>query len=156
LTLPDKTPELQVARMPGMQDMVFDIAMESAARVDLLARAAFVWVRQQSMEQRFLGSQISIAEESELAAGFLAGVRSSLGIGDSESILVAYSYALMRGERSSAVNSARDLVSRSPGLSASCSGYLHGINAARRILAEGPVTGKPNWQTHVPANNTTN
>ena len=139
-----------------MQELVYEIAMESASRVDLLARAAFTWVRQQSMEQRFLGSPISVAEETELAAGFLAGVRSSLHIGDGESILVAYSYALMRGERSSAVESAVDLVSRSPGLAASCSGYLHGINAARQVLAESPIADKENWHTRMPASTTTN
>jgi hypothetical protein len=156
LTLPDKTPVLQVARMPAMQDRVLEIATDSVSRVDLLARAAFTWVRQQSMEQRFLGSPISMAEETELAAGFLAGLRSSLDIGDNESVLVAYSYALMRGERSGAVNSARDLISRSPGLAASCSGFLHGINAARKVLAEGPIPTQTTWQFSIKASSSTN
>ena len=104
--------------------------------IDMMARAAFTWVRQQAMEQRFLGLPVTAAEESELAAGFLAGLKARLGLCDSESTLVAYVYALMRGERTGAAASARDLLAREPGASVSCAGYLHGLAAARNVLGE--------------------
>jgi hypothetical protein len=104
--------------------------------IDSMARAVFTWVRQQSMEQRFLGVPVSEAEQSELAAGFIAGLRARLGLADSESILVAYVFALMRGERSAAANIAQNLLNREPGAAVSCAGYLHGLSAARRILGE--------------------
>jgi hypothetical protein len=126
-----------------MQSKDLDGASQALKDVELLARAAFTWVRQQAMEQRFLGLPVTVAEEAELAAGFLAGIRSSLGRADSESILVAYSYVLMRGERASAVQSARELVSRSPGVAASCSGFLHGLSAARSILTESHASHIP-------------
>ena len=104
--------------------------------IDSMARAVFTWVRQQAMEQRFLGVPVSEAEQLELAAGFIAGLRARLGLADSESILVAYVFALMRGERSAAANIAQNLLNREPGAAVSCSGYLHGMSAARRILGE--------------------
>jgi len=104
--------------------------------IDSMARAVFTWVRQQSMEQRFLGVPVSEAEQLELAAGFIAGLRARLGLADSESILVAYVFALMRGERSAAANIAQNLLNREPGAAVSCAGYLHGLSAARRILGE--------------------
>ena len=104
--------------------------------IDSMARAVFTWVRQQSMEQRFLGVPVTEAEQLELAAGFIAGLRARLGLADSESILVAYEYALMRGERSAAANIAKNLLNREPGAAVSCAGYLHGLSAARRILGE--------------------
>jgi hypothetical protein len=104
--------------------------------IDSMARAVFTWVRQQTMEQRFLGVPVSEAEQLELAAGFIAGLRARLGLADSESILVAYVFALMRGERSAAANIAQNLLNREPGAAVSCAGYLHGLSAARRILGE--------------------
>lgn len=104
--------------------------------IDSMACAIFTWVRQQCMEQRFLGVPVTDAEQSELAAGFLAGLRARLGLADSESTLVAYVYTLMRGERSGATDAARDLLAREPGTAVSCAGYLHGLEAARRILGE--------------------
>jgi hypothetical protein len=50
--------------------------------------------------------------------------------------LVAYVYALMRGERSGATAAARDLLAREPGAAISCAGYLHGLAAARQVLGE--------------------
>ena len=104
--------------------------------MDTMARAAFTWVRQQAMEQRFLGLPVSAAEECELAAGFLAGLKARLKLSDSESILVAYIYVLMRGERSGAAKTARELLAREPGAAVSCAGYLHGLAAARNVLGE--------------------
>ena len=135
LTLADQTLNPHGRRMPAMQDADTNPTEARLRDVDLLARAAFTWVRQQAMEQRFLGSPLSNIDESELAAGFLAGLRSSLSIGDTESSLVAYAYTLMRGERAGALAAARDLVGRAPGVGASCSGFLHGIDAARRLVA---------------------
>jgi hypothetical protein len=113
-----------------------DSSDHSVQSIDSMARAVFTWVRQQAMEQRFLGIPITEAEQLELAAGFLAGMRARLGLGDSESTLVAYVYSLMRGERSGATNSARILLSREPGVAVSCAGYLHGLNAARQLMCE--------------------
>ena len=45
---------------------------------------------------------------SDLASRFLAGLQARLGLGDSESSLVAYSYTLMRGDRQDAAAAARD------------------------------------------------
>lgn len=104
--------------------------------IDRMARAAYTWVRQQAMEQRFLGLPVNAAEECELAAGFLAGLKARLGLCDSESTLVAYVYVLMRGERSGAAAAAQDLLARAPGAAISCAGYLHGLAAARRVLGE--------------------
>ena len=80
--------------------------------IDSMARAVFTWVRQQAMEQRFLGVPVSEAEQLELAAGFLAGLRARLGLCDSETTIVAYVYALMRGDRVEAANAAEQLISR--------------------------------------------
>jgi len=71
-----------------------------------------------------------------LAAGFLAGLQARLDLDETESVLVAYVYMLMRGERNGAAKTARDLISRQPGVSASCAGYLHGLNAARMMMIE--------------------
>ena len=111
--------------------------------IDSMARAVFTWVRQQSMEQRFLGVPVSEAEQLELAAGFIAGLRARLGLADSESTLVAYVFALMRGERSAAASIAQNLLNREPGAAVSCAGYLHGLSAARRILGEQHQVGEP-------------
>mgnify|MGYP003573372553 CR=1 FL=1 len=104
--------------------------------IDSIARAAYIWVRQQSFDQRFIGKPVSSAEETALAAGFLAGLRSRLQLGDSESALVAYVYALMIGQRYGAAQTADDLVRREPGSFASCAGYLEGLKAARKIMDE--------------------
>ena len=119
-----------------MKDQPSDQHHNRIRDIDMMARAAFTWVRQQAMEQRFLGLPVTAAEESELAAGFLAGLKARLGLCDSESTLVAYVYALMRGERTGAAASARDLLAREPGASVSCAGYLHGLAAARNVLGE--------------------
>ena len=108
--------------------------------IDSMARAVFTWVRQQAMEQRFLGVPVSETEQLELAAGFLAGLRARLGLCDTETTIVAYVYALMRGDRAEAANAAEQLISREPGMNVSCAGYLHGLDAARRLLTEQPVT----------------
>ena len=104
--------------------------------IDMMARAAFTWVRQQAMEQRFLGLPVTADEECELAAGFLAGLKARLGLCDSESTLVAYVYTLMRGERTNAADSARNLLAREHNATISCAGYLHGLAAARNVLGE--------------------
>lgn len=104
--------------------------------IDAMARAVFIWVRQQVMEQRFLGVPVTDTEQSRLAAGFLAGLQARLSLGDTESSLVAYGYALMRGERNEATRSVRQLLARDPAVSISCAGYLHGLEAARRLFAE--------------------
>ena len=93
-------------------------------------------VRQQAMEQRFLGLPMTAAEESRMAAGFLAGLKAGLGLCDAESSLVAYVYTLMRGERKGAAKSARQLLDAVPGETFSCSGYLDGLEAARNALGD--------------------
>jgi len=117
-------------------DQQHDHHHDRISDIDMMARAAFTWVRQQAMEQRFLGLPVSAAEECELAAGFLAGLKARLGLGDSESALVAYVYALMRGERAGAAKTARELLAREPAAAMSCAGYLHGLAAARNVLGE--------------------
>ena len=109
--------------------------------IDSMARAAYLWVRQQSFEQRFTGMPVNPAEETALAAGFLAGMRSRLDLGDSESTLVAYVYALMVGQQTTATQTAEVLVKSDPGTFASCAGYLEGLRAARLILREGADHG---------------
>ncbi len=104
--------------------------------IDLMARAAYTWVRQQIFEQRFIGVPVSATEASDLAAGFMAGLQARMRLEDRESSLLAYVYTLMTGERSGAISAARDLVSREVGALASCSGYLYGLSAARKILNE--------------------
>jgi hypothetical protein len=106
--------------------------------IDSMARAAYLWVRQQSFEQRFIGMPTNLAEETALAAGFLAGLRSRLNLGDSESTLVAYVYALMIGQQAGATLTAANLVNREAGSFASCTGYLEGLKAAREILGDRP------------------
>jgi hypothetical protein len=119
---------------------MLDLDQESTDRfirdIDSMARAAYVWVRQQSFEQRFIGIYVSSAEETALAAGFLAGLRSRLRLGDSESTLVAYVYTVMVGQQAGAPRVAEALVNREPGSFASCAGYLEGLRAARQILGE--------------------
>jgi hypothetical protein len=105
--------------------------------IDSMARAAYVWVRQQTFEQRFIGMPVSPIEESALAAGFLAGLKSRLQLGDSESTLVAYIYVLMSGERGGATQSAAELIQRAPDSFVSCAGYRSGLAAAREIVGEG-------------------
>jgi hypothetical protein len=40
--------------------------------IDLMARAVFTWVRQESMDNRFRGISVSADEQCALAAGFIA------------------------------------------------------------------------------------
>jgi hypothetical protein len=120
----------------------FDSTDTCVRDIDSMARAVFTWVRQQAMEQRFLGIPITDSEQLELAAGFLAGMRARLGLGDSESSLVAYVYSLMRGDRAGALNAARFLLSRELGATVSCAGYLHGLDAARQLMNEQHVSDK--------------
>ena len=105
--------------------------------IDSMARAAYIWVRQQSFEQRFIGLPVSPVEESALAAGFLAGLKSRLQLGDSESALVAYVYVLMSGEQAGAPQTAEELIQGEPAAVASCTGYLRGVTAAREFMGEG-------------------
>lgn len=119
-----------------MQELDQDATDIVIRDIDLMARAAYTWVRQQIFEQRFIGLPVSAAEASDLAAGFLAGLQARMRLEDRESTLLAYVYALMAGERSGAISAARDLVSREAGALASCSGYLYGLSAARKILNE--------------------
>jgi hypothetical protein len=135
-----------------MQDQARDPHQERIRDIDMMARAAFTWVRQQAMEQRFLGLPVNAVEESELAAGFLAGLKARLGLCDSESTLVAYAYALMRGERSGATAAARDLLAREPGAAISCAGYLHGLAAARHVLGEQHRAAATNEVSQPPEN----
>jgi len=114
--------------------------------IDAMGRAVFTWVRQQVMEQRFLGVRVTDAEQCQLAAGFLAGLRARLSLGDTESTLVAYAYALMRGERHEAARSVRELMARDAAASMSCSGYLQGLQAARRLFAEPGGAAQPEAQ----------
>jgi hypothetical protein len=105
--------------------------------IDLMARAVFTWVRQESMDNRFRGISVSADEQCALAAGFIAGLRSRIGLGDSEAALLAYVYALMIGERAAAAALVRKLLAEQEGDTIfSCSGYLHGLNAARTLLCE--------------------
>ena len=104
--------------------------------IDLMARAAYTWVRQQTFEQRFIGLPVSAAQESDLAAGFLAGLTARLQLDKSELIQLAYVYALMTGERSGAIRTARKLIDSERAASASCSAYLVGLKAARDLFFE--------------------
>jgi hypothetical protein len=153
LTALDKTLVKSKRRMPGMQDQASDNHQQRIRDIDMMARAAFTWVHQQAMEQRFLGLPVNPAEESELAAGFLAGLKARLGLCDSESNLVAYVYALMRGERSGAATAARNLLAREPGAAVSCAGYLHGLAAARQVLGEQHRAAGANKVSQPPENN---
>jgi len=118
--------------MPVMDKDSADSLMDD---IDAMARATYTWVRQQAFEQRFIGLPISAADESDLAAGFLAGLTVRLRLAHTESVLVAYAYALMRGERQQAVSVAQELLSKGGGFVASRSGYTHGLNAARELLS---------------------
>ena len=104
--------------------------------IDAMARAVYLWVRQQCFQQRFLGSPVSQAEKTNLAAGFIAGLRARLGLPDRESALLAYVYALMAGEDAAARRTARLLVDQESAVMASCSGYLHGLEAAHALCSE--------------------
>lgn len=105
--------------------------------VDLMARAVFTWVRQEVMERRFRGVSISTDEQCALAAGFIAGLRTRIGLGDAEAALLAYVYALMTGERAGAAALVGKLLAQKEGVGEfSCSGYLHGLQAARTLLCE--------------------
>lgn len=104
--------------------------------IDSLARVVFTWVRQQAMERRFLGIPASEAEQCELAAGFLAGLRARFALGESEATLVAYVYGLMRGERANATDAVGSLLNKDAALGLSCVGYAKGLKAARAILGE--------------------
>jgi len=110
---------------------------EPVRAIDLLARAVFTWVRQEAMDHRFRGISVSADEQCALAAGFIAGLRSRIGLGDPEAALLAYVYALMTGERSGAVALATKLLAQQERDGKfSCSGYLHGLQTARALLAE--------------------
>ncbi len=102
--------------------------------IDVMARTTYTWVRQQTFEQRFLGLPVSASEEADLAAGFLAGLRVRLMLADADSILLAYVYALMAGESQGATTLAHELMNKGGGAKATCSGYSHGLNAARELL----------------------
>jgi hypothetical protein len=102
--------------------------------IDSMARAAYAWVRQQTFEQRFIGLPVSDAEESDLAAGFLAGLKLRLTLHDTDSMLLAYVYVLMTGQRAGALDKAQSLLNRKSVALASASGYLHGLRAARDLL----------------------
>lgn len=102
--------------------------------IDVMARTAYTWVRQQTFEQRFIGLPVSAAEEADLAAGFLAGLRVRLMLEKADSVLLAYVYALMAGERHGATALAHELINKGSGAMASRSGYSHGLNAARELL----------------------
>jgi hypothetical protein len=104
--------------------------------IDLMARAAYTWVRQQTFEQRFIGLPVGAAQETELAAGFLAGLTARMDMDDSELIQLAYTYVLMTGQRSGAFKAARNLIDSKSGAFASCSSYLHGLKAARDMFLE--------------------
>jgi len=105
--------------------------------IGLMARAVFTWVRQEAMEHRFRGVSISTDEQCALAAGFIAGLRSRIGLGESEAALLAYVYALMTGERAGAAALVVKLLAQQDGdAKFSCSGYLHGLQAARTLLSE--------------------
>jgi hypothetical protein len=104
--------------------------------IDLMARAAYTWVRQQTFEQRFIGLPVSAAQELDLAAGFLAGLTARLQLDKSELIQLAYAYALMTGERSGAIRTAKNLIDRETAAFASCSAYLLGLKSARELFFE--------------------
>lgn len=120
-----------------MRDWDYHGTGRSVRDIDSMARAAFVWVRQQSFQQRFIGLPVSSAEETALAAGFLAGLSSRLRLRDSESTLVAYVYVLMNGERAGAPQTAEHLIQREPASFAPFAGYLRGREAAREFMREG-------------------
>jgi hypothetical protein len=104
--------------------------------LDLMARAAYTWVRQQTFEQRFIGLPVGAVQEAELAAGFLAGLTARMELDESELIQLAYVYMLMTGQRSGAFKAARHLIDRELGAFDSCSSYLHGLKAARDMFFE--------------------
>ena len=119
-----------------MSDLPQGQLAESVRAIDLLACTVFTWVRQQSMEQRFRGVPMSADEQSALAAGFIAGLRAHIRLPDSDAALVAYVYALMSGERTGAAALVDRLLSRDEDLLLPCSGYLHGLQAARTLLCD--------------------
>jgi hypothetical protein len=119
-----------------MQELDQNTADDLIRNIDLMARAAYTWVRQQTFEQRFIGLQVSPAEEIDLAAGFLAGLKARMRLETGETILLAYVYALMAGERSTAAETAQQLVNREAAAMQSESGYMYGLRAAREILNE--------------------
>jgi len=115
---------------------------EPVRAIDLLARAVFTWVRQEAMDHRFRGISVSADEQCALAAGFIAGLRSRIGMGDSEAALLAYVYALMTGERIDALTLAGKLLAQQEADGKlSCSGFLHGLQAARTLLSEFQLAG---------------
>lgn len=109
---------------------------EPVRAIDLMARAVFTWVRQEVMNQRFRGDSVSSDEQCALAAGFIAGLRSRIGLGDPEAALLAYAYALMSGERTGAAALVEKLLVQEADFQFSCSGYLHGLQAARTLLCK--------------------
>ena len=107
--------------------------------IDSMARAAYMWVRQQVHEQRFVGAPISSLEELDLAAGFLAGLRNRMTLGYTQSAILAYAYALMSGERSGAKYTAYRLLMRGSTDVSACRGYLYGLKAARELMERDSV-----------------
>lgn len=102
--------------------------------VDALARAAYIWVRQQTFEQRFIGQPLNAAEESELAAGFLTGLQLGLGLGRTESMLVTYSYVLMAGRREAVPEYAREVLIQGASQVGSSPRYKLGLEEAGEYL----------------------
>jgi hypothetical protein len=119
-----------------MSDMPQEQPAASVRAIDLLAHAVFTWVRHETMGQRFRGNPVGADEQSALAAGFIAGLRTRIGLSDSEAALVAYVYALMSGERKDAAGMVDKLLVHDVGLRFSCSGYLQGLQAARTLLCD--------------------
>jgi hypothetical protein len=117
-----------------MSDIPQDQPAESLRAIDLLARTVFTWVRQETLGQRFRGNTVCADEQSALAAGFIAGLRTRIALRDSEAEMVAYVYALMSGERNGAAAMSNKLLVQDAGLRFSCSGYLQGLQAARKLL----------------------
>ena len=108
--------------------------------IDAMARAAYMWVRQQTLQRRFVGVPVSSAEEYDLAAGFLAGIKGRLGLEDTESTMLTYIYLLMQGEQVAAIRKVGELTNR-PRQTVAAEGYQRGLQAARDIFNEGqPVS----------------
>ncbi len=110
-------------------------SLSALREVDALAGVTHIWVRQQLMEHRFIGLILTGQDEKALAAGFLAGLKGLLQLNDDESMLIAYSYMLMRGS-SQAVDLADELVVKAEGLSVAACGYKAGRAAAEKLLGE--------------------
>jgi hypothetical protein len=111
--------------------------------IDLMARAAYTWVRQQSFACRFRGLPLSLAEECELAAGFLDGLQRRLNMDMRDLTMVAYSYALMAGQRTDPLRLATEILNYELPASnsdlppvAAGAGFQQGLQAARDLLID--------------------